>query len=108
MPYFYEPCCDGDINMKIPSALLPKEATVEKDSSFYYPYASFLLNKLPIYTEYAGFADDLPEGMLDRYLGMVEGKAANACWATRTGIKVDGATTEKRKLMQKQGSVEAF
>ncbi len=102
MPFFYEPCCDGDINLKLPRSLLPSdrpEVTPGKDD-FYYPYAAFLLNKLPIYTEYAGICDHLPEGMLQRYLGLVEGK--HSCWATKAGIEVDGSTTTSARSKQNE------
>ncbi len=48
VPFFYEPCCDGDINIKIPEPLLPegKKGRTEGKDDFYYPYASFLFNKL--------------------------------------------------------------
>ena len=57
IPFFYEPGCDANINVKLPRALLPEgtrdgehpDWPSEEDLP-YHPFAAFLLNKLPIYT----------------------------------------------------------
>ena len=88
IPFFYEPGCDANINMKIPRALLPANTISEEgeESLDHYPFASFLLNKLPIYTEYAGICDNLPDWMRKKYL---DSKPKIGCWATKQGVEVD-------------------
>ncbi len=88
LPFFFEPNLDANINMKLPRGLLPPEETARADSEGggdYYPFGAFLLNKLPIYAEYAKLCDCLPKWMRERYLAY--GKPRN-CWATENGIEV--------------------
>lgn len=94
IPFFYEPGCDANINTKIPRALLPAGGdTSDSENDSYYPFASFLLNKLPIYTEYAAICDNLPDWMRKKYL---DSKPKIGCWATKSGIEVDGKNYAKR------------
>ena len=44
-------------------------------------YGSFLLNKLPIYTEWSRLLDMLPKWVHDKYLGQRKIKVSN--WASR-------------------------
>lgn len=86
MPFFYEPCADADINSKVPRSLLPPE-TQDDEKEPYYPYATFLFNKLPIYTEYAKIAEWLPETLKKRYL---EGFKVKEFWAMKNSdVAVD-------------------
>ena len=55
IPFFYEPGCDANINVKLPRALLPEDTRDGRHPDWpadlpHYPFAAFLLNKLPIYT----------------------------------------------------------
>ncbi len=69
MPFFFEPNCEANINKKLPKALLPPETVSEQEEDkSYYPFGAFLLNKLPIYAEYAKLCDNLPQWMRDKYL----------------------------------------
>lgn len=88
-PFFYEPCLDANINIKIPTSLLWTQENVnglEDDEEF--TYGSFLLNKLPIYTEWDYLIANLPQAMIDKYLSSRKKKIS--CWATREGIQIDG------------------
>lgn len=78
MPFFYEPHLDANIKKKLPKSLLLQtdsgkinifDGRYEKFSRFLFvtgeeldcfPYGSFLLNKLPIYTEWSKLLDLLP------------------------------------------------
>ncbi len=51
-------------------------------------FLNFIPPLQPIYTEYASITENLPEGMLEKYLGAVEGK--QTCWAKERGIEVGG------------------
>ena len=86
-PYFYEPCLEANINIKIPSSLLwTKENVNGFDEPF--SYGSFLINKLPIYTEWDYLIANLPQFVIDKYLA--NRKTKIACWATKQGIQIDG------------------
>ena len=87
LPFFYEPHFDANIKMTIPPKLLPASPSGDFTPLQDMAYASFLLNKLPIYTEYAKICEALPEWMKKKYLE--EGPKLE-CWATKQGIKVDG------------------
>ena len=101
LPFFYEPHFDANINVKIPPKLLPAVPSGDFTQLPDMPYASFLLNKLPIYTEYAKINDALPEWMRKKYL---ENGLKHDCWATKHGIKVDGMNYES---MLKQSENES-
>ena len=80
---------DANINVKIPKKLLWTTENVNglaENEEF--TYGTFLLNKLPIYTEWDYLIQNLPQEMIDKYLGKNQKKVA--CWATREGIVVDG------------------
>ena len=96
LPFFYEPHYDADINFKLPSRLLLNAAEPSTPCEKF-PYATFLLNKLPIYTEYARVNDRLPDWMRARYLESAQARGLQ-CWATRSGIEVDGANHSKKML----------
>ena len=99
LPFFYEPHYDADINFKLPSRLLPENTNKTSKSEDKFPYATFLLNKLPIYTEYAKVNDRLPDWMRARYLESAQARGLQ-CWATRTGIEVDGANHSKKRAKE--------
>ena len=87
IPFFYEPSCDTNIHTKVPKALLPlgSEKLYPLNDS-YYPFGTFLLNKLPIYAEYADLVKNLPEWMREKYLEPYERKQ---CWAEEAAIDLD-------------------
>ena len=99
IPFFYEPGCDANINMKIPRALLPAgtEEGSNGESLEYYAFATFLLNKLPIYIDYAGLCDNLPDWMRKKYL---DKKPKIGCWATKEGVEVDEKSYAKEMKEQ--------
>lgn len=79
---------DANINVKIPKKLLWTTKNVNGlEETEEFSYGTFLLNKLPIYTEWDYLIQNLPQSMIDKYLG---NKKKVACWATREGIVVDG------------------
>ena len=87
IPFFYEPGCDTNINVKVPRALLPPGSEAEfPEKTDYLPFAAFLLNKLPIYAEYSGINDNLPKEVREKYL---KKWAPKKCWATENGVKTD-------------------
>ncbi|TRY70644.1 hypothetical protein TCAL_05942 [Tigriopus californicus] len=92
IPFFYEPGCDTNINVKMPKRLLPpgteSSYPTEKEPL---PFAAFLLNKLPIYAEYSSICDHLPDWVRKKYLGH---KSITGCWATQSGIEIDGSKLE--------------
>ena len=98
VPFFYEPHCDANINCKIPRALLPEGTPTEADGE-YFPFAAFLLNKLPIYAEYAAICENIPDWMKVKYL---QRGAAVACWAKSNGIEIDGESFEERRKKANQ------
>jgi hypothetical protein len=53
----------------------------ENSNDDYVSYGSFLLNKLPIYTEWSNLLEMLPKWMLEKYLGQRKVKVSN--WASR-------------------------
>ena len=85
---------DANINIKIPEKLLWTKDNVNglKESETL-TYGTFLLNKLPIYTEWDYLIQNLPQAMVDKYLG--KGQKKVACWATREGIVVDGKSFDE-------------
>ena len=88
-PFFYSPCMDTNINIKIPKSLLWTTENVNgiPDDEVYL-YGSFLLQKLPIYAEFDYLLKNLPQFVIDKYL--TESTKKLPCWATRKGIEVDG------------------
>jgi hypothetical protein len=92
LPFFYEPHCDANINFKLPAALLP-EGTTQQGEEEEFPFAAFLLNKLPIYVEYASICENIPDWMKKKYLD--RGKTIH-CWAKSNGIGIDGASFEDK------------
>ena len=70
-----------------------------------YPYAAFLLNKLPIYAEYAHICDVLPEWMKKDFLECNYERKVD--WATAMGIEIDGSSydTKKKDMEQKNNMV---
>jgi hypothetical protein len=90
---------DANINIKIPKSLLwSKENVNGLPDAEIFTYGSFLLNKLPIYTEWDYLIANLPQFMIDKYLK--NRKAKIDCWATKEGIQIDGksydsTTTQK-------------
>lgn len=92
MPYFYEPSLDACINRKIPKSLLLSEDM--NPNTEYIPYGSFLLNKLPIYTEWSKLLDMLPKSVHDKYLSQRKVKVSN--WASRSGIEIDGMSYDDK------------
>ena len=122
VPFFYEPHCDFNVNSKLPGMLCNELAEGFRDPKEFYPFAAFLLNKMPIYIEYAGtfefgliqyitlllhttFQDickNLPDWVREKYL---DGYSGNMdCWATKSGIEVDGANYEQRKVAEEAAS----
>lgn len=93
IPFFYEPGCDTDINVKMPKKLLPPGSEsmypLKKEPL---PFAAFLLNKLPIYAEYSSLCDHLPSWVREKYLNH---PSIKECWATQTGIEIDGTKVKK-------------
>lgn len=88
IPFFYEPSFNTNINTKIPRSLLPPSSgALYPEDDTVVPFATFLLNKLPIYAEYAKICDHLPQWMRNRFLSGVKNKT---CWASRHGIRIDG------------------
>ena len=88
MPFFYEPSYSTNINTKIPRSLLPPGSeALYPDTDEVLPFGTFLLNKLPVYIEYADICDNLPEWMKKKYL---DGFKNKGCWATKAGIETDG------------------
>ena len=51
------------------------------DTDDFVSYGSFLLNKLPIYTEWSNLLEMLPKPIIDKYLGQRKVKVSN--WASR-------------------------
>lgn len=95
IPFFYEPSCDTNINTKLPKALLPEGA----DDKYplkpgYYPFGAFLLNKLPLYLEYASLCEDIPDWMRRKYLLAYQHQD---CWAT-----IEGIVTDKKNFSSKR------
>ena len=95
LPFFYEPNLDSNMNAKIPRNLLlltgGQKVGEEESESPYYPFGAFLLNKIPIFTEYKELCERLPAWMKEKYL---TGWEKRRCWATKNGIRVDGANFE--------------
>ena len=88
-PFFYSPCMDTNINIKIPKSLLWSTENVNGIPDVeVYLYGSFLLQKLPIYAEFDYLMKNLPQFVIDKYL--TESTRKLPCWATRKGIEVDG------------------
>ena len=88
-PFFYEPCLDANINVKIPKSLLWTTENVnglKKEDVFL--YGTFLLNKLPIYSEWDYLIASLPQIIVEKYLGNNQKKIV--CWAVKEGIQIDG------------------
>ncbi len=95
-PFFYEPCLDANINIKIPPSLLWSKENVNgiaDDEEF--TYGSFLLAKLPIYTEWDYLIANLPQKIVDKYLSNRKKKIS--CWATREGIQIDGKSYDSSR-----------
>lgn len=99
-PFFYEPCLDANINIKIPKSLLWTSENVnglDEDEEF--TYGSFLLNKLPIYTEWDYLIANLPQFLIDKYLSNRKKKIS--CWATQAGIQIDGKSYDSSSIENK-------
>ena len=94
-PFFYSPCLDANINIKIPEKLLwTKENVNGLESDEEFTYGSFLLNKLPIYTEWDYLIKNLPQEIVEKYLSSRKKKIS--CWATREGIQIDGKSYDSQ------------
>eukprot|EP00095_Tigriopus_kingsejongensis_P002560 maker-scaffold309_size213625-snap-gene-1.29 protein:Tk02560 transcript:maker-scaffold309_size213625-snap-gene-1.29-mRNA-1 annotation:"isopenicillin n synthetase" len=93
IPFFYEPGCDTNINVKIPAKLLPPGSEAKyPQRPEPLPFAAFLLNKLPIYAEYRHICDQVPDWVRTQYLNH---PALKSCWASQTGIEIDGSEYEE-------------
>ncbi len=100
-PHFYSPSLDANINFKLPKSLLWTTVNVNnlaEDEVF--TYGSFLLNKLPIYTEWDNLIPSLPEAIVDKYLKNRKSKVA--CWATQKGIQIDGKSYDSQQKEREQ------
>jgi len=75
--------------------LLPSNTETSAAHRGVYPFAAFLLNKLPIYAEYAHICDDLPDWMREKYLEPAF-NGGSSCWAAGGGVQIDGETLGER------------
>ncbi len=99
MPLFFEPNLDANINIKIAEKLLfDKDNVYDLDDDEYYPHGAFLMQKLPIYSEYEALVANLPQNIRDKYVNRKYKKLS--CWATSNKITID-VQHDVKKTLQK-------
>ena len=81
IPFFYEPGCDANINVKLPRALLPEDTRDGRHPDWpadlpHYPFAAFLLNKLPLMSNPLLKSKRFRRATDDRFFIAIEAKDA--------------------------------